>query len=317
MAFYLNQSSIKDIVKKGNEINHCPYKFAVSNITRTWPKPQTLAMLYGKYFETQFIGGVAHGGQLVGPEDIPRKKVTEAARLKDPNAIGEKKVAQIRIENQIEIGKRKAKQYGIVYNDLNTQVVMYKRWEKDPNVILRGEFDWFPTTINYKGTMRLAAIDLKLTQDVSNDYGDFCWGDFPSMDHIQAQHYSYLAKNPDFELNDKLNPGNNLRELYGLVVDKKNNITVLDMINEDQMIFIYWVFDYKKEYSDIFKPYPINPPHKMTTLDWAHYHETIRKAVEILRFNAKMGWPKKASTELCKGCHVKSCEFYNLQFSES
>ncbi len=312
--FFLNQSSIKNIIKNGTEILHCPWKFFVSNIARTETRPTTLAMFYGKYFESQFIGGVAHGGDMVNPEDVPRKKVTKKALALNPKAVGEKRVAQIRIEKQIEVGKEKAKQYGIVYNELNTQVVVYKRWEKDPSIILRGEFDWFPTAIKHKGVLRLAAIDLKLTADVSNDFGDFCWGDFPSMDHIQAEHYTYLVKDIDFDLNDKLNPDNNLRELFGMKIDGET--TVKDMVDNNEMIFIYWVFDYKKDYSDIFKPYPIEYPHKMNTIDWAHYHETIRKAVVLIREMHRLGFPKKPNKILCKGCHVTSCEYHNLQFDE-
>jgi len=308
MAFYLNQSSIKNIIKNGNEIIFCPYKFLVSNIIKTYPMPTSLAMLYGKYFESQAIGGVAHGGDIVTENDLPRKKVTKKAKKLNPKAIGDFYIAKHRIDAQVKVFKEKAKKYGVIYTPENTQVVVYKRWEKNTNIILRGEFDLFPTIIKYKGALRLAAIDLKLTQDVTNDYGNFCWGDFPSMDHTQAKHYLYLAKDIDFELNDKLNPGNNLRILF---TDK-----VKEMINNDFMIFFYWIFDYKPESADIFEPYPIDEPHKMTKMDWFDYHETIRKSVAILTDMHEKGYPKRPLTELCdkSSCHVTSCKYYNMQF---
>ena len=297
MDFYINQSTIKKFIKKGTEIPHCPNKIHKSYIIREFPDPTSEAMLKGKYFESEFIGGTAHGGGIVA--DLPRKRVTKKALKLNPNAIGEKTLSQIRIDEQVKIGKEKAKKYGVVYNEFNTQTKIYKRWHEDPNIILTGELDIFPTILKYKGNYYLTIVDLKLTADISNTYGDFCWGDFESMDHLQSAHYQYLIKDIDFDLNDELNPGNYLRELI--------NPERAKMINDGYLLFVYWIFDYKPKYNDMFQPHIMHP------IDWAHYYETIRKSISMLGFMESQNWPCNPGS-LCEGCNVKTCEYYNQQF---
>ncbi len=307
--FCINQTLIKSMIHNGTLINYCPNFVLRTHILRTDIMPTSENMTYGKFFESLAIGGTAHGGDLV--LDLKRKKVTKAQLRKNPNAKGEKTVTQIRIEEQVEVFKKKAEKYGILYDDKNTQIKIYKRWHENPNVILCGELDIFPTIIKLpdidnenikisKGTY-LAIIDLKMTGNIENDYGPFSWGNFKEIDKIQAQHYSYLIRNIDFDLNDKLNPGNNLRELFSTIVQK--------FINEDNFVFIYWVFDHKPKYNDIFHPF------KMDTMKWNHYYETIRKTIANLEFEHKRKFPCAPELFLCKSCHIKNCEYYNLQFT--
>lgn len=298
MAFYLNQSTIKKFIKKGSEISHCPRQIYYSYISREFPDPTTDAMLKGKYFESKAIMGTAHGGDLV--LDLPRKRVPEKIKKKNPNAIGDKTVAQIRIDEQVEIFKQKAEQYGVVYNEYNTQVKIYKRWHENPKVILSGELDIFPTVIKYKESWYLTIVDLKLTGSIANTFGDFSWADFDNMDHLQALHYLYLLKDIDFDLNNKINPGNNLRALLN---DKR-----LEMINNDYLLFIYWIFDYKPKLEDMFKPFIMN------NFDLQHYYETIRKAIAMLEFMHTQKYPPNPNAALCSKCNVKNCEFINSQF---
>lgn len=297
MEFKINQSTIKKFISRGSEIPHCPQRIYKSYILREFPDPTSLAMLKGKFFESCAIGGVAHGGDSI--LDLPRKRPLKKDLLKNPNAIGAKTTDQVRIEEQVDVFKQKAEKYGIIYNEYNTQTKIYKRWHEDPSIILTGELDLFPTIIKYKGSWYLTIIDLKLTANITSTFGDFSWGDFNSMDHLQGQHYQYLLKDLDFDLNDELNPGNHLRELL--------NKERLQMINDGMLLFIYWVFDYKPKYNDMFKPYI------MHSIDWHHYHETIRKAVSMLEFMKSQNYPCNPGP-LCETCSVKTCKYYNNQF---
>ena len=298
MAFYLNQSTVKKFIKKGSEVSHCPRQIYYSYISRKFPDPTTDAMLKGKYFESMCISGTAHGGDLV--TDLPRKKVPLKIKKKNPDAIGEKTISQIRIDEQAEIFKEKAEKYGVIYNEFNTQTKIYKRWHENPKVILSGELDIFPTILKYKDSSYLTIVDLKLTGSITNTFGDFSWADFDNMDHLQPLQYLYLLKDIDFDLNDKLNPGNYLKKLL--------NPERLKMINDGYLLFIYWIFDYKPNYDDMFKAYI------PTTLDWHHYNETIRKAVSMLEFMHSQKYPPNPNPALCQKCNVKNCEFINSQF---
>jgi len=322
--FYVSQSAIKNVISSGSEKQYiCPYQYFVSYIVKTHPTKTSLAMQLGKYFESEFIGGTAHGGELVTSKDLPKKKVTKKMLRINPNAKGEPYISELRINKQVEIGKEKAKKYGLIFTEENTQIVIFKRWYKNPKIILRGELDSFPNVIKHPVLgLRLALIDIKLTANITNDYGPFCWGDFERMDNLQAVMYSYLVQDIDFDLNDELNPGNNLRQIFTDLVQK--------MIRENQMIFIYWVFDYKPEYADIFQPYPAMPkdykenPHlydkntlcKVSELDYKQLHETIRKFVAMIEYMHKLKYIKKPTKELCSTCHVNTCEYYKMQFEQ-
>ena len=297
--FYLSQSTIKQFIRHGNELEYCPYERYKAIISREETRPTTLFQLRGQFFESISIGGVS--SYSTHPVlDLPRKRLNKKTLILNPKAKGEKTVSQLRIEEQSKIFKEKAEQYGIVYNELNTQTKIYKRYEHDKSIILRGEMDIFPTIIKKDGKYKLAIIDLKLTGNLENGFGDFNWSDFESMDHLQAMFYLYLLKDLDFDLNDELNPRNNLRELI------KGDI--LELLNNEQMIFIYWIFDYKPAYTDMFKEY------YTSELKWKQFHETLRKATALLEMEHKLGWRPRPSDSLCNGCHVKSCEFYNQQF---
>ena len=127
--FAVNQSLTKKLIINDVRIPICPSNIFHIYILKDVKDADSIYMLYGRYFETLLIGSGAHDQKVF---DLPRKRPTKKQLLRDPNAIGEKRIAQIRIESQAEKGKKIIKEKNIsVIKNFNTQVVIYKRWEKN------------------------------------------------------------------------------------------------------------------------------------------------------------------------------------------
>ena len=286
---FLSQSLIKSIIDNGTEIEFCPNKLYHQYIQKDNKSPTTLPQLRGLFFETMAIGGSAGGNSVY---DLPRKNPTKKMLLKDPNAEGEKRISQLRLEEQAERFRHLAKKKNIIFGDFNTQTAIYKR-HKETGVIFRGELDIGPTVLKLRSGIKAAIIDLKSTQNLTNTFGKYSWGNYVNMDKIQAKSYLWLLQDIDFELNDWLNPENNLRELF--------SDTLINLVNKGELIFIYWVFDYAPEMNQQMFSYKLN------STDVNDFHETIRKSVRILKEIHGNKYPTNAKPSLCSQCHIKDC----------
>lgn len=288
----INQSLIGKFFYKGIKREYCPTRVYKESITGEY-KATTESMLKGSYFETLCLGS---GVRNTKTEDLPRKKLT-AKQILAGQTIGDKTIDQIRIEQQAMNFARHLVKYEInVQKEVNTQVEIFKQWSKNDNVILRGELDIFPTTVELpvRGE-RYAVIDLKLTAKFST-WGEYCWATPSAMDHTQGFMYHELVRDIDLDLNNQMNPNNKIQFLYEGRMKKQ--------IQENEMLFFYFVFNYNdKELSHKFVEVPWNNMNRL------ELHESIRKTVEELNKNERYGWNSLRPTENnCKGCPVLNCE---------
>lgn len=292
--YVLSQSLIKKIIDKNQEeINYCAKKIYNLNILNLYHDETSLSQLKGIFFETLCIGGGAKGQKVY---DLPRKKLSQKKinelKSSGKRIIGDKTIDQIRIENQVERFNLRTDELQIhIVPGYNTQVRITKRWNDKWKI--SGEFDIFPTPIFYEGKSRLAIIDIKLTMDVNSEFGDFCWGKPQYMDHIQGDMYHYLIRDVDFELNPHLKDV----LLDAAQVAIKNN----------QVVFLYWVFGYKKE--------PLNEQEKLiergyfepdgSNLRQLELKERIRKTISCLERDEDTGWSANPTTENCETCPLR------------
>lgn len=162
----INQSLVKRTSK-----TYCPKKLK-AELDGLYKRPASLPMIKGQYFEYKLFGTKNREGQV--PE-LPLKRN------------GEMTVDQIRIDRQVKIFDEICKKHDIkVYGmDRAFKLKMF-----DHNT--HGIWDAYGL---YRG--RPSVIDIKLTKDVNNDFGDFSWGDFDVMDKIQAYTYMEAGKRMD------------------------------------------------------------------------------------------------------------------------
>ena len=291
--YTISQSLIKSFLDKGNERIICPKNIYYTKIAPEEEMPPTRPMMDGSYFETLTLGSGRGGKQTL---DLPRKKLTikqeRENRVREERGqeplLGQKSIAQIRIEEQAERFKLLCAQYQIVITEYNTQVPILKKWEKNEEIMLSGELDIFPTPVLGKHGLQMAIIDLKLTGKINNDFGDYCWGSPEHMDHIQAQMYHYLIRNIDFSLNE---------ELKCLVTQ-----SVMNIISNNSVLFLYWVFSYG---SGILRDKFVR--YDMDHLKLAEMHESINKTVAAIEKHEKEGWPADPEYERCAGCPLTNC----------
>lgn len=240
--------------RKGDEVEHCPAMLHAQYITKT-VSFSSLTFDKGNYFEYLAIGANATSNDAV----------TDLPRLKN----GDKSIDQIRIEEQAMRFKSMLPTYGMQV--MESQKVVTVPWKYDDDVVLRIVID-FLSPIKYRtghiiNDHPLAIIDLKLTQNIHNNFGDFSWRFPANMDHLQAIMYSHVWE-----------------EAHG-----------------SKIPFYYWVFDYKKkpENKIIRKKEP-------SSIDFAEMHESIRKTQANLMYYEANGWPTNPSVKVCQRCALKS-----------
>lgn len=231
----INQSLVKRIAKK-----YCPKKLK-AELDGVWKRSTTEAMTKGQYFEWLLFKTKNREGQ------IPEMKL-----LKN----GKKSTDQIRIEKQAEIFFDVCKQHQIKFygtdRTFHTELFGYKT---------------FGTWDGYGLHKRNPVIlDVKLPGNIDNDFGDFCWGDFESMDKIQA--YTYMEAG---------------LKMDGLKYD-----------------FVFMVFDYKKNFSHKILHVPYNPHAKLEVQ--VRLDETHAK----LSYHEANGWDPIGIVDECKECPFAS-----------
>jgi len=290
--FPINQTLIREFLHNNEEKEYCYRSIYLTKITRQLKMPVSDAMLAGKYFETKCLGKSSR----YDVHDLPRKKLTKkqiaenAVRKleKRPLLLGDKYLNHIRIDDQISRFDALCQKHRIIITDSNVQIKLRTIWENDPDVMLSAELDVFPTTILIDGELEAAIIDLKLTADIHNEYGDYCYGKPEYLDLIQAKMYHYIVRN----INTKLNP-----EMNSIITD-----SVKSLISQNRILFLLWVFNYKGTVLE----------DKFIKVSWDknkeyELHESIRKTIGILEMGEKLDWPTNPVYNLCKRCPWTDC----------
>jgi len=282
----ISQSLIKELLRKGDELpDHkiCYRKIFAKYILGLRTDPSD-AMKNGLLFE-----------------DLCCDTNNNNIELAKHNKSGRKLTTELRIEQQAHIFKEWVRSVEGVVNETNSQIVIFKKWEVDRKVILRGVLDIFPF-VHYDintGELIISILDIKMTGNITTTYGKFCWGEPERMDHLQAVFYSYLVRDIDYNLNDALNPGNNLRVLTE---------SIRNYFDSGQCTFKYYVADTKSNFdSDVIK-YKLKPD------DFAEMHESIRKTVFRLRDANEEEWPANPNSINCLGDYREgtfTCPFIN------
>jgi len=251
--FTISQSLIKQMYRKGDELEHCPAQINALYIEKT-ASIQSLTFDRGNYFEYLAIGAGAMHDTVV--DDLPRLKS------------GEKSTDQIRIEEQAMRFKSLMPIFGMKI--IEVQKIVKVPWKYDEDVTLRIVID-YTSPIKYRtGPIihdhELAIMDLKLTQNINNTFGDYSWGFPANMDLIQAVMYSHVWA-----------------EKYGKAIP-----------------FYYWIFDFKKNPEN-----KIVKKREPEPVDYAELHESIRKTHANLIYYAANNWPTNPLVSLCKNCPLK------------
>jgi len=226
-----NQSFIKRISK-----NYCPKKVK-AELEGKHKRKTSEVMVKGQYFEYLLFKTKNREGQ------IPVMPL-----LKN----GKKSTDQIRIEAQAKkffevCDKHQIKFFG-TDRTFHTELFGYETF---------GTWDGYGL---YKRSP--VVIDIKLPGNVSNTFGDFCWGDISSMDTLQADKYMLAG-----------------RKMDGVPYD-----------------FLYMVFDYKKnpEYVLHHIKYDENTALRV--------QERLEDANAKIIAHEAEGWPEIGIPDECKDC---------------
>jgi hypothetical protein len=290
-----------------NIIPHCPFNLYEVHITNSVSFPPTIPMIYGSYFESKVLGTTANKMSII---DLPRKSLT--AKQERENLIrihegkeplkGKKKIDHIRIDQQVETAFHVANQLGMtILENYNTQVRIFKKI-KNTDWVLRGTLDLFPTPITLNNEhpvtgkkTNISLVDLKLTGDLDRRIKTgTIWNIGRTIDFTQLYLYAYLLQDIDFQLNDKINPGNKLRDIIS---------SFIQMLAENFMIPVYyWIFEYKNPaLRNVLKESLFTPMAKK------EIEELIRKAISELDEMERNGYPTMPSYTVCMDCPITNC----------
>jgi hypothetical protein len=194
---YISSSVIKKMFFKHNlREDLCNMNYWWCEIMKRCERRPSESMMKGVYFETQILGSGAQGEALY---DLPRHKKT-----------GDKLTDHVRIDELVHMWDQFAVNHDIMVvkegEQKNTQVRVgpmeldiVEIKEKWPNlkVFLKMDTDLIsPITDDDGNHYDMAVIDLKLTQSLTNTFGEFCWGTPEHMDHLQAFLYSFFTGLP-------------------------------------------------------------------------------------------------------------------------
>lgn len=164
----------------------CPYRYYRKFVTNDYPWSPTEPMQNGLYFETRLIGGSAKGQALT---TLKRKRN------------GEMTAVNKRIHTMVDRMGVYMAMNNVSFGPENTQS---RLWAKHKyGVLLRGEMDIFPTTVNNHP----AIVDIKTTVNVTNSFvsmknirlsSNFCYGNDKYLSKNQPLFYHFIARNyPD------------------------------------------------------------------------------------------------------------------------
>lgn len=300
----VNSSLIKALFYKGEIRDYCPTKIQALFLHGVESQP-TESMKKGLYFETKAIGGSARGSSM---HDLPRKLITK--KQKDAGAvIGDKTIDQERIDLQVLTFKQKVKHFEMsIMPNVNIQVKIYKQHPLFEDTLLTGELDIFPITFVHPiYGLILAWIDMKLTKDLTKDFGEYSYKYPGSLDPIQPWMYHELITDIDMGLNMSINPNCKLPQTL--------TPEIISYIQSGNVLGFYWVFDYgvsKKK-----------PKLKDTFIEWRYnntarneLYEAVRKTRKIMIEMKEQCPPAYPTAENCSNCPLE-CKFRYLKDSDS
>lgn len=285
----ISQSLITHLYFKGETIEVCPRNLYEVWIKKTHKLIPSDAMLYGQYGETLCLGHTAYSSVT----DLPRKELNKKQQKQNqynairgiPPVVGEKKIVQLRIEEQAIEFKRMQDSGEIeVYG---TQVRL--QMPLNDKYSLGGITDMFPYVHNNpdSGESLIGIGDLKFSDSLDNERYDtkYPWKAFDIMDKTQGLVYLKLLRN----LNNPMN-----KEVLSTLPAK-----FLDLVYN--MIFEYLVFEYgaKKR-------------HRGFVVEWSDdkqrdIDETIRKVMARLDYYEANGWEAEPEINRCSECPIMNC----------
>lgn len=301
---YLHSTMIKAItdIHGDEKPEMCPKQVYHYYIAKDYKRVRSEYMMWGTLLEQKLLGHSAYDDDDE-PLETPKHKRT-----------GEKLITEKRIEEQVmRLQSHIFPSNQIAFTPyINTQVKVYRRFNE--KYIVKVIYDIFPSTIvkpNESGELQLylTIFDLKGTGDVNSTWGDFCWGSPEYMDHLQADLYLWASEEIDFDLNDKLNKGNHLRELY--------NDFVMQAVKGNNMRFHYIVVGYVKE--PLINQISIKERTRFensSDLRRKEMIERVKRTITILEDMAENNYPARPHYSTCKNCVVSklnggTCEAYS------
>ncbi len=187
---WINQSKVKRVTSA----IICPQRYYLEEITGELQRYSSEAMLYGNYFEYHATG------------QLPRDGVVPIIPLLKKQRLGSYEPAvKQRLDQQILNFPKVMAQHGIKI--AKTGYAMEYMFNNE--LVLHGILD---VLVEYKGKPYI--LDIKMTGNIHNDYGDFAWGKViemhpdnsgvyiarfepdnkDAMDFIQAQTYMYMME---------------------------------------------------------------------------------------------------------------------------
>lgn len=271
----ISQSLLKQLANQWEDLHPCPRRIFHVYIKKDYSMKPTNSMLNGSFFETLALGSGRQGHQTL---EIPKGKK------------GQMLADEIKIRHQVSRFQQEMRNKEIeIIPNYNTQIKIYKHYFK--NVFLSGELDMFPFVHDHG----LFAYDLKLTGNVNSTFGDYAWGDPSRMDHLQGQVYLNLVRDIDFELNDKMNPGNHLREL---IKDVK------PLLDKGMARFVYLLFGYKcaNEEEALYEQYNDKIEVEIDDHKQQILKERIDAGVATLKHMKDNGWDAIVNPQECRSC---------------
>ena len=237
----------------------CPIEFKALYIDKIVPRVETWDQAWGNYFETLCIGGGING-----------------AFSFEKSQHGEKMLKSVYLDRV----KAQAKEFE-KFKDIVCGKVL-SRQEYIRTVVLSASGQRIPIegTLDAKWELKngkRAVIDLKLTGDTENDFGEFQWGNPDKKDMSQIVHYGLL---------DSI------------------------MHKVDYPLTKYWVFDKGTE----MKKKLINvTPSQFAIND--HIERCAKAYNEIEMAITMNDWQPKNTYENCKNCRAK-CKFERVMPEE-
>lgn len=200
----INQSLVKQVKKP----EFCPRRYLEVDVLRNYSEEESIVMTRGKYFEYLATGAKDRNGE------IPELPLTQKGKPSTP---------QIRIEWQAKQFAKNLEKHGIEIVTVGQKLSfpLFKEF------LVTGIED---TEVLYQG--QPAIMDIKLTADITNDFGDFAWGDFQRIDKLQAYTYTLLKYHltgkvyrfiyyvadyktkPEYKIEEVINPLDHYNEVY-------------------------------------------------------------------------------------------------------
>lgn len=263
---YISQSLIKEFLYKGEDIEFCPQFVKEVMITGEQKILSTESQLKGLYFETLCLGETSNSNMI---NDLPRKKN------------GEKKIDQIRIEEQAMLFPQILKSHGMEVLSKHGKKIGQFESSFPFNVFVTGEYDFRSPIIFNNIEIPVAIIDLKLTKDLDSDFGPYAWGNPKAMDHIQGDIYSWLWNAPFFYLVADYKANDRRWEIIPV-----NTLKFQDAIGHDE-----YYNDAKQRREDT--------------------RESIRKTVRLIIDFYFNGWTRIRNTKQCQKCHYSIMNYKN------